>query len=141
MEDPSNENGDCGSGVIWQLKQPEHKDAVDLGGQIVFELTDLHGSILISVSLRPETIEKLLRPHLSTCVELQLDGSVSVNSEFFALQSPRTAIDIVELVRQGLAPEMLEDEPNAAQMLSKFRDRLLKSLEHVGQAIWSLPKD
>jgi predicted amino acid-binding ACT domain protein len=50
-------------------------------------------------------------------------------------------VDIDLLVAEAIALEMLEDEPEAAQMLAKFRDRLLKSLEHVEQAIASLPKD
>ena len=51
-----------------------------------------------------------------------------------------TKTDILQLVSQAVAPEMLQDEPEAAQILSKFRARLLKSLEHVEQAIASLPK-
>jgi hypothetical protein len=71
-----------------------------------------------------------------------LDGTVSLDSEICAptLESS-TETDILQLVSQAVALEMLEDEPDAALMLAKFRDRLLKSLEQVGQAIASLPKD
>ena len=50
-------------------------------------------------------------------------------------------VGLDQLVAEAISPEMLEDEPEAAKMLSKFRDRLRKSLEHVEQAIASLPKD
>ncbi len=46
-----------------------------------------------------------------------------------------------QLIAEAISPDMLEDEPDALQMLSKFRDRLLKSLEHVEKAIASLPKE
>jgi hypothetical protein len=51
------------------------------------------------------------------------------------------AISIDQVIADAISPEMLEDEPEAAQMLTKFRDRLLKSLEHLEKAIASLSND
>ena len=50
-------------------------------------------------------------------------------------------ISLDQLVANAGTSDMLTDEPEAAQHLSEFRARLLKSLEHVDRAIASLPKD
>ena len=142
MDDPLDKNGHNESGFSWRLKLPkgQHEDTFER--PIVFELTRTSGSTLAAVAIPNETINKLLLPHLSIFAELQLDGTVSLNSEICApTLAPSTETDILQLVSQAVAPEMLEDEPEAARMLSKFRDRLLKSLEHVEKAIASLPKD
>jgi class 3 adenylate cyclase len=142
MDDPVNENDHSGNGVRWRLRQSVDRGVEVLDSLIVVELSDARGSTMASVSMPSETINELLRPYLSIFVELQLDGTVSLDSEICApTLEPSTETDILQLVSQAVAPEMLEDEPEAAQMLSKFRDRLLKSLEHVEQAIASLPKD
>jgi hypothetical protein len=73
---------------------------------------------------------------------IKIDGSVSALFDDEVQQTnKRSAIAFDQLVAEAIAPEMLEDELEAAQMLSKFRERLLKSLEHVEKAIASLPKD
>jgi hypothetical protein len=141
MDDPETENSQSGTGVTWRIRKFEDSRFEHSVSPIFIELMDAHGSTLATVSMPSETMEELLRPYFSIYAELQLDGSVSFDSEFFALSEPPTKTDVLDLVRQAVAPEMLEDEPEAAQMLSKFRDRLLKSLEHVEQAIVSLPKD
>jgi class 3 adenylate cyclase len=142
MDDPVNENDHSGNGVRWRLRQSVDRGVEVLDSLIVVELSDARGSTMASVSMPSETINELLRPYLSIFVELQLDGTVSLDSEICApTLEPSTETDILQLVSQAVAPEMLEDEPEAAQMLSKFRERLLKSLEHVEKAIASLPKD
>jgi hypothetical protein len=142
MSNPENENGQSRNDVIWRIRQSKDRSVEVLDSSIVLELSDALGSTMVSVSVPSETINELLRPYLSIFVELQLDGTVSLDSEICApTLEPSTETDILQLVSQAVAPEMLEDEPEAAQMLSKFRDRLLKSLEHVEQAIASLPKD
>jgi hypothetical protein len=141
MSDRANDEGRHRDDFTWRFRQSEDDIAAGLGGRVVVELIDANGSALASVSLPPETMDQLLRPHLSIFAELQLDGSVSLDTEFFAISPSSTTTDLLELVRQALASEMLEDEPEAAQMLSKFRDRLIKSLELVDQVIASLPKD
>jgi hypothetical protein len=142
MNDPKNENGQSRNDFTWRIRQSKDGSVEDLDSTIVLELSDARSSTLASVSMPSETINALLRPYLSIFVELQLDGTVSLDSEICAptLESS-TETDILQLVSQAVALEMLEDEPEAAQMLCKFRDRLLKSLEHVEQAIASLPKD
>jgi hypothetical protein len=141
MNDPSTDDGSDGIGFTWRIKQNTHQGIEVLHNLIVIELANPHGSTVASISIPTEMINELFRPYLSIIVELQLDGSVSLDSEICATTlATSTETDILQLVSQAVAPEMLEDEPQAAQMLSKFRDRLLKSLEHVEKAIASLPK-
>jgi hypothetical protein len=142
MSIPENENGQSRNDVIWRIRQSKDRSVEVLDSSIVLEFSDALGSTMVSVSVPSETIDELLRPYLSIFIELQLDGTVSLDSEICAPRlEPSTETDILQLVSQAVALEMLEDEPDASQMLSKFRDRLLKSLEHVEQAIASLPKD
>jgi hypothetical protein len=142
MSNPENENSQVGNGVTWRIRQSKDRSVEVLNSLIVFELSDARGSTMASVSMPSETMNELLKPHISIFVELHLDGTVSLDSEICAFTSaPSTETDILQLVSQAVAPEMLEDELEAAQMLSKFRERLLKSLEHVEKAIASLPKD
>jgi hypothetical protein len=142
MSASANENGHNETGFSWRVRQSTDQDVTAFNGPIVFELTDTHGSTLSTFTILPEKLNELLRPHLSIFAELQLDGTVSLDSEIcVSTSTPLTETDILQLALQAVAPEMLEDEPEAAQMLSKFRGRLLKSLEHVEQAIASLPKD
>jgi hypothetical protein len=142
MNNPENENGRSRNDFTWRIRQSEGRSVEDLDITIILELSDARRSTMASVSMPSDTINALLRPYLSIFVELQLDGTVSLDSEICAptLESS-TETDILQLVSQAVALEMLEDEPDALQMLSKFRDRLLKSLEHVEKAIASLPKD
>jgi hypothetical protein len=141
MNIPENEKSQSGNSVTWRIRQSKDRSVEVFDSLIVFELSDARGSTLASVSMPSETINELLQPYLSIFVELQLDGTVSLDSDICApALAPSTETDILQLVSQAVAPEMLRDEPQAAQMLSKFRDRLLKSLEHVEQAIRSLPK-
>ena len=72
---------------------------------------------------------------------IDLSGKVSVlfNDEF-QRDDQTESIPLDQLIANAVSPEMLEDEPDAAQQLSEFRTRLLKSLELVEQTIASLPK-
>jgi hypothetical protein len=45
-----------------------------------------------------------------------------------------------ELVADAVSPDMLEDEPQAADLLLRFRQRRLSSLEHVNAALKSVTK-
>jgi hypothetical protein len=142
MNIPENEKSQSGNSVKWRIRQSKDRSVEVFDSLIVFELSDARGSTLASVSMPSETINELLQPYLSIFVELQLDGTVSLDSEICApALAPSTETDILQLVSQAVAPEMLENEPDVSKMLAKFRDRLLKSLEHVENAIASLPKD
>jgi hypothetical protein len=142
MNNPENENGQSRNDVTWRIRQSKDRSVEVFDSSIVLELSDARGSTMATVSMPSETMNEILKPHILIFIELQLDGTVSLDSEICAFTSaPSTETDILQLVSQAVAPEMLEDELEATQMLSKFRERLLKSLEHVEKAIASLPKD
>ena len=85
-----------------------------------------------------QELSRILRPY----VLMSPEGLISASFEEPALEvGAEEAISIDQFIAESISSEMLEDEPEAAQMLSKFRDRLLKSLEHVEKAIASLPND
>jgi hypothetical protein len=140
MDDPANENGRDGTGIKWHLKLPVDQTDAVLGSPVVFELADANGSMLASVSMPAETINGLLGPHLSLFAELQLDGSVSLDSEFFALFPSSKMTDIYELVKEGIAPEMLEDELDVKNRLAILRERLTDALALVDQTLSNLDK-
>lgn len=47
-------------------------------------------------------------------------------------------ITIDELVARAVEPKMLEDEPEAEQLLLRFKQRLITALEHVNAALQSV---
>ena len=92
------------------------------------------------------TIGEALRKRLSKSWVLQepaidLKGNVFVvdNSSLSAGQRPFTAT-FDALIARAVSPDMFDDEPQAAELLCELRTRLIKSLEHVEQAIASLTK-
>jgi len=140
MGDPENDKDSEDAGTIWRLRPSEDQGLAGLDDTIVFELADGHGSTLASVSMPSETIVALLLPHVSIFAELQLDGSVSLDSEFFALFPPSRTTDIYELVKEGIAPEMLEDELDVKNRLTILRERLTDALALVDQTLSNLDK-
>ena len=140
MDDPPNENSRDRTGIKWRLKLPVNQTDAALGSSVVFELADADGSMLASVAILGETINGLLRPYLSIFAELQLDGSVSLESEFFALCPSSKSTDIYELVKEGIAPEMLEDELDVKGLLATLRQRLTDALALVDQTLTNLDK-
>jgi hypothetical protein len=122
MNDPASENSQSANGVTWRLRRFEDSSVEVFEGPIVLELADSQGWTVASFSILSVTINELLRPYLLLFVELQLDGTVSLDSQICAPTSASsTETDVLQLVSQAVAPEMLEDEPEAAQMLFKFR--------------------
>jgi hypothetical protein len=140
MTDPANENVHNGDGVTWRLRESEDKLVVGSGGPVVLELTDANGSALASFSVPSETMDQLLRPHLSIFAELQLNGSVSLDSEFFALFPSSKTTDIYELVKEGIAPEMRRDEPNLREQLNELRRKLTEAISLVDHTLANLNK-
>jgi hypothetical protein len=115
---------------------------LDDTGEAVIRIATPSGRNLISLSIAREIGQQLASERAQATPTINIDGSVTVMFGDDVQQTAQVEIvDIDQLVAEAVAPEMLEDEPEAEQMLSKFRDRLLKSLEHVEQAIASLPKD
>ena len=96
---------------------------------------------MLSLSISHEIGQHFISALAQATPSININGSVTVMFNDDVQQTiPVATADLDQLVAEAIAPEMLEDEPEAAQMLSKLRDRLLKSLEHVEKAIASLSK-
>jgi hypothetical protein len=68
---------------------------------------------------------------------IDLEGLVYVD-DWDPETSSTEQITLDALIARAVAPEMLLDEPQARQLLLRFRQRLLASLEHVNNSIQSL---
>jgi hypothetical protein len=119
-------------------RESEHDDT----GEAVIRIATPSGQNLISLSIAHEIVQHMDSARAQATPSINIDGSVTVMFDDDVQQTIQAVtVELELLVAEAIAPEMLEDEPEAALKLSKFRDRLLKSLEHVENAIASLPKD
>jgi hypothetical protein len=134
--------GEPTSGLIVKLRRSSDHFSAGTNQHVTIELQDTSGRSIALMSVPEEQLYEELSRILKPCALMSLEGMILVSLEE-ATHEPDAmgAIAVDQLIAEALAPEMLEDEPEAAQMLAKFRDRLLKSLEHVEQVIASLPKD
>ena len=72
-------------------------------------------------------------------IALSPSGEISITSDDTTSASSLWAtIKIEQLIKQSIAPQMLEDEPNAAAMLQALKRRLIASLTTVDEAISNL---
>jgi hypothetical protein len=118
------------------------ENELDDTGEAVIRIATPSGQNLVSLSIAHEIIQHIASARAQATPSINIDGSATVMFDDDVQQTIQVVtVELELLVAEAIAPEMLEDEPEAAQMLAKFRDRLLKSLEHVEQAIASLPKD
>ena len=118
------------------------ENELDDTGEAVIRITTPSGQNLISLSIAREIGQHIASARAQATPSINIDGSVTVMFDDDVQQTIQVVtVEIELLVAEAIAPDMLDDEPEAGEMLSKFRDRLLKSLEHVEQAIASLPKD
>jgi ribosomal protein S3AE len=123
---------------LTDIQENEHDDS----SEAVIRIATPSGQNLISLSIAREIGRQIASALVQATPSINIDGSVTVMFDDDVQQTVQVAIvDIDQLVAEAIALEMLEDEPDALQMLAKFRDRLLKSLEHVEKAIASLPED
>ena len=72
-------------------------------------------------------------------IALSPSGEISITSDDTTSASSLWAtINIEQLIKQSIAPQMLEDEPNAAVLLQALKRRLIASLTTVDEAISNL---
>ena len=96
---------------------------------------------LLSLTIAREIGQQLKSALNEAMPSINIDGSVGVLfDDGFQQTSHATAVALDQLVADAVSPDMLEDELDANKMLAKFRVRLIKSLEHVEQAIASARK-
>jgi hypothetical protein len=133
--------GEPTSGLIVKLRWSSDHLSADSNEHVTIELQDTSGRSVALVSVPEDNLRQELSRILNPCVNISPDGSISTYfGEFVQGSEVGNSVVVDQLIAEAISPEMLEDEPEAGQMLSKFRDRLLKSLGHVEQAIRSLPK-
>ena len=137
----SNSPGKIASDLLVKLHWPAKQGSLSGDQIVVVELQDSAGLAVASMSVLMEQLLPAISQELEQQPFLSLEGCVSVISDVISLSQLKIQpIALDQLVADAVSAEMLEDEPNAAQQLSEFRIRLLKSLEFVEQAIATLPK-
>ena len=133
--------GEPTSGLIVKLRRSSDHLSADTNEHVTIELQDTSGRSIALMSVPEDQLHEELSRILKPCVLMSPEGLISASLEESALElGAEEAISIDQVTADAISPDMLEDEPQAAQMLFKFRDRLLKSLEHVEKAITSLQK-
>ncbi len=118
----------------------QENELIDTGEAVIHVATP-SGKNLLSLTIAHEIGQHLKSELNEVTPSININGSVSVVSDDeFQQANHATAVALDQLVADAVSPDMLGDEPDANKMLADFRIRLLKSLEHVEQAIVSLPK-
>jgi hypothetical protein len=134
--------GEPTSELIVKLRRSTDHLSAGTNEHVTIELQDTSGRSVVLMSVPGDQLHQELSRILKPNVLMSLEGLISASWEESMLEfGAIKAISIDQFIAEAISPDMLEDEPEAAQMLSHFRDRLLKSLEHVEQALASLPKD
>ena len=125
------------------LKLDWPNDQIHLADEqrVVVELQCGDGTTLASLSVPIQQLLQAVSQKLNCYPLLSPDGIVSIISDEIAepLSSVQSII-LDQLIADGISSDMLDDEPNASNMLLELRARLLRSLEYVEQAILSLSK-
>jgi len=128
--------------LILKLNWPDDQIHLADEQRVVVELQSAYSFTIASLSVPCDQLLLAVSQKLRCYLHLSPCGTVSVVSDETAVALPDDQIIALDqLVAEAISSDMLDDEPNVAHMLSEFRVRLLKSLEHVEQAIASLPKD
>ena len=128
--------------VTLKLNWPS--DQVHLADEkrVVVELQNAYGLTVASLSVPSDQLLQAVLQNLECYPMMSPDGFVSVVSDqtLEPLLSVET-LTLDQMIVDGISSDMLDDEPNAANMLSELRARLLTSLELIEQAIASALKD
>lgn len=125
--------------LLLKLHWPSEQETSAGTGHVIIELQDASGLAVASMAVSSEQLLRAIARQMDHRPLASLDGMVVVTSDEASLSKLKNQpIALDQLVADAASPEMLEDEPEAIQMLAKFRTRLLKSLELVDQAITSL---
>jgi hypothetical protein len=128
--------------LILKLDWPDDQTHLADGQCDVVILQSSNGHTLAGITVPRDQLLLAVSEKLNCYPLMTPDGIVSVASDQTTepLLSAQTII-LDQLIAESISTDMLDDEPNAANMLSELRARLLKSLEYVEQTIASLPKD
>ena len=102
-------------------------------------ITEAAGAPVLKLHLPPGLVEREVSPHLGTRVVMSPEGLLSVQTEEpDIISSTGNHLPIDTLVALAVEPSMLENEPEAPQMMATLRDRLLRALQSVDAAVAKL---
>jgi len=93
---------------------------------------------IIRLVLPQSFVDEIQRDTVGIEFSMSLDGTVSIDSLDMPAPAQLASIGLDALVVRDVSPDMLDDEPNAAEMLAKLRARLLTALRSVDNAMVSL---
>jgi hypothetical protein len=128
--------------LILKLDWKSHQVLFADEQRVFVELQDANNFAMASLSVLSDQLLQAVSQKLKCYPLISLDGIVSVASNETAepMLGGQT-ITLDQLIAEGISIDMLDDEPNVANMLLELRARLLKSMELVEKAIASAPKD
>jgi hypothetical protein len=134
LKDPSHD-------LVLKLDWPNDQNHSANAQRVFVELQSANGIALAVISVPSDQLLQAVSQKLECYPLMSPEGLVSVVSDEAAEILPKNEpIALDHLIATGISSDMLDDEPNAMNMLSELRARLLKSLEHVEQAISSIRK-
>lgn len=111
----------------------------DQHARVSLRLTDASGSEVMSLQIPNHMIDHFATTQQNLKLVMNIEGLVGCirNGQELASAMPH-GIEIDGLVALAVSQDMLEDEPNALQLLTRFKERLELSLESVDKAIAGL---
>ena len=134
-------DGKSESGLLLKLHWSSDKVVSGENYYVAVELQDANGQTFASLMVPAEQLLNAVAQQLDQRILVSLDGlAVIASKKDLDSLAENRPIAFDQMVAQAISPDMLEDEPEAAQMLAEFRARLLKSLDLVDQAIATLPR-
>ena len=100
------------------------------------QLVDGTGQPVMTLRLSAQLIDPVVVTKLAHTISMAPDGTISVKVDGSAADwRHNEAGSIDTLVASAVQPSMLEDEPNALQLLATLRERLARTIALVDNAI------
>ena len=124
-------SGPAEHGLTLSIASDDETFDHDESARVSLRLTDASGSEVMSLHIPNHMVDHFATTQQNFKLVMNIEGVVGCvgNGEEFASERPH-AVEIDTLVAQAVSPDMLQDEPNASQLLTKFKERLVRSLLH-----------
>jgi hypothetical protein len=107
-----------------------------LGNYYTAAIVDHEDSEILTLKLPAELVERAVLARCEVDVFVSLTGNVSTNVEIASLgetRPERQGLD--DLVARAVEPAMLQDEPEADEMLRSLRQKLKTAIDAVDTAL------
>lgn len=132
-------SGPAEHGLTLSIASDDEAFDHDESARVSLRLTDASGSEVMSLHIPNHMAVHLATTQQNFILIMNIEGVVGCVGNGEELASVRAhAVEIDTLVAQAVSPDMLQDEPNASQLLTKFKERLVRSLVTVDEAIAAL---